>query len=72
MVNEFDVLRDEGQEYAHKLIKAGVPVIGIRYLGVIHDCLMLNPITHAPPIRQAIKQANQILTDIFSRKNKQY
>jgi hypothetical protein len=45
---EFDVLRDEGEAYAHKLIEAGVPVTAIRYHGIIHDFVMLNPITDTP------------------------
>ena len=45
---EFDVLRDEGEAYAHKLIEAGVPVTGVRYHGTIHDFVMVNPITNTP------------------------
>jgi acetyl esterase len=40
--NEFDVLRDEGKAYAHKLMQAGVTVTATRYLGTIHDMMMLN------------------------------
>lgn len=67
MTNENDVLRDEGEAYAHKLMQAGVPVVAVRYLGVIHDCLLLNPITKATPIREAIAQVNQVLRDVFKK-----
>ncbi len=63
--NEFDVLRDEGEAYAHKLMQAGVPVVAIRLIGTIHDCLMLNPLAKAPVVRAAIAQANQMLTNVF-------
>ncbi len=62
---EFDVLRDEGEAYAHKLSEAGVRVTAVRYLGTIHDFIMLNPITESPTTRAAVKQANQTLKDIF-------
>src|SRR6188508_1148579 len=39
---ENDVLRDEGEAYALKLLKAGVPVAAVRYHGTIHDFVMLN------------------------------
>jgi len=63
---EFDILRDEGQAYAHKLIEAGVRVTAVRYLGTIHDFVMLNPITETPATRAAIKQANEMLRNVFN------
>ncbi|MFZ0442878.1 MAG: alpha/beta hydrolase [Methanobacterium sp.] len=64
---EFDVLRDEGEAYAHKLNEAGVKVTAVRYLGTIHDFVMLNPITETPATRAAIKQASEMLRDIFKK-----
>jgi acetyl esterase len=63
---EFDVLRDEGEAYAHKLMEAGVPVRAVRYHGTIHDFVMLNPITNTPAARGAIEQASDMLKKTFS------
>jgi acetyl esterase len=63
---EFDVLRDEGEAYAHKLIEAGAPVTGIRIHGTIHDFVLLNPITDTPPVRGAIDQASNMLKKVLS------
>jgi acetyl esterase/lipase len=63
---EFDVLCDEGEAYAHKLIEAGVPVTAVRYHGTIHDFVMVNPITDTPPVRGAILQDSQMLKKILS------
>jgi acetyl esterase len=64
---EFDVLRDEGEAYAHKLNDAGVKVTGIRYLGTIHDFVMLNPLNEVPSTRAAIKQATDKLQEVFMK-----
>lgn len=64
---EFDVLRDEGEAYAHKLNEAGVRVTAVRYLGTIHDFVMINPITETPAARAAINQANETLREVFKR-----
>ena len=45
---ENDVLRDEGEAYALKLLEAGVRVTAIQYHGTIHDFVMLNPIADDP------------------------
>ena len=66
ITNEYDVLRDEGEAYAHKLMEAGVNVVAIRLLGTIHDCLLLNPITDAPIIRDTIKFVSCMLRKIFN------
>jgi acetyl esterase len=59
---EHDVLRDEGEAYARKLSKAGVPVTQVRYGGTIHDFVLLNPIIDTPAPRAAIAQAAAYLT----------
>ena len=58
---EFDVLRDEGEAYAHKLIEAGVQVTAVRYHGTIHDFVMLNALRDTPAARGAIEQASNSL-----------
>jgi len=57
VVDENDVLRDEGEAYARKLLDAGVRVISVRYNGTIHDFVMLNALADTPATRGAIAQA---------------
>jgi acetyl esterase len=64
---ESDVVRDEGEAYAHQLMQAGVPVTATRYLGTIHDFVMLDALTHTPAARAAIAQGNDALRKAFSR-----
>lgn len=66
IVDENDVLRDEGETYARKLADAGVPVISVRYNGTIHDFMMLNPITETPAARGAVGQAIAYLRKVFT------
>jgi acetyl esterase len=53
---ENDPVRDEGEAYARKLAAAGARVTATRYLGTIHDFLMLNALADSPPTRSAIEQ----------------
>jgi acetyl esterase len=67
ITGECDVLRDEGEAYARKLIEAGVHVTALRCLGIIHDFVMLNAITDTPAPRAAIAHANEMLRRIFTQ-----
>jgi acetyl esterase len=57
VVDENDVLRDEGEAYARRLSDAGVRVTSTRYNGTIHDFVMLNALADTPATRGAIAQA---------------
>ena len=57
IVDENDVLRDEGEAYARKLSDAGVRVTSVQYNGTIHDFVMLNALADTPATRSAIAQA---------------
>ncbi|MEZ4522007.1 MAG: alpha/beta hydrolase [Thermomicrobiales bacterium] len=57
LVDENDVLRDEGEAYARKLTAAGVPTTSVRYNGAIHDFMMLNPVRETRAATAAIFQA---------------
>jgi acetyl esterase/lipase len=61
IVDEADVLRDEGEAYAARLRAAGVPVTTVRYAGITHDFMMLNPLSGTHATRAAIAQATAFL-----------
>jgi acetyl esterase len=54
---EVDVLRDEGEAYARKLSEAYVRTTCTRYIGTIHDFVMLNALADTPAARGAVEQA---------------
>jgi len=61
IVDENDVLRDEGEAYARNLTAAGVPTTSVRYNGTIHDFLMLNPVRGTAATTAALEQAVHVL-----------
>jgi acetyl esterase len=65
IVDENDVLRDEGEAYATNLREAGVPTTSVRFNGIIHDFLMLNALKDTESTRSAMRLAVGALRDAF-------
>lgn len=61
IVDENDVLRDEGEAYARRLTRAGVRTTSVRYNGILHDFMMLNPLRESAAATAAIEQAIHVL-----------
>lgn len=61
IVDENDVLRDEGEAYARKLTQAGVRTTSVRYNGTVHDFMMLNPLRSSAAVTAAVEQAIRVL-----------
>ncbi|MER5996421.1 alpha/beta hydrolase [Streptomyces viridosporus] len=61
IVDEADVLRDEGEAYAAKLRAADVPVTTVRYDGAVHDFMMINSLSQSRATRAAVDQAVSLL-----------
>jgi acetyl esterase len=61
LVDEADILRDEGEAYAAKLRAAGVPITTVRYNGAVHDFMLLNSLSETHACRAAVAQATAVL-----------
>ena len=72
ITDENDVLRDEGEAYAHRLQDAGVPIVSTRYNGTIHDFGLLNALADLPTTKAMIRQVSDgIRTHIGQNHNGQ-
>ena len=56
IVDENDILRDEGEAYGRKLDEAGVSATTVRYNGMIHDFGLLNGLAKEPATRDLFIQ----------------
>ena len=65
IVDENDVLRDEGEAYARKLTAAGVPTTSVRFNGILHDFMMLNPVRETAAATAAIELSIHTLRKAF-------
>ena len=63
---ECDVVRDEGEAYARRLMAAGVRVTATRYLGTIHAFTVLNALAHTPAARAAVAQINHTIRETLA------
>ena len=68
MTAECDILRDEGEAYARKLMQAGVTVTCTRYLGAIHAFMGANALIDTPPTRAATAQMSAMLREALAEK----
>jgi acetyl esterase len=62
IVDENDILRDEGEAYARKLIQAGVEVTALRVLATHHDYALLNALANTPATRVTVQLVSQKLS----------
>jgi len=65
IVDENDILRDQGEAYADKLREAGVPTTSVRFNGTIHDFMRLNALRNSESTRAAISLASWALRRAF-------
>jgi acetyl esterase/lipase len=65
IVDENDVLRDEGEAYARKLTAAGVRTTSVRFNGICHDFMMLNPLRSTAATTAAVEQAVHVLRKVL-------
>jgi len=64
---ELDVLRDEGEGYARRLMEAGVPVAATRYLGAIHGCLTIPGVRDNPSSKAMLAQMYSAIRAAFAQ-----
>jgi acetyl esterase len=65
IVDQNDILRDQGEAYADKLREAGVPTTSVRFNGTIHDFMRLNALRDSESTRAAIGLAVATLRRAF-------
>ncbi|HTD21313.1 MAG TPA: alpha/beta hydrolase [Terriglobales bacterium] len=71
IVDENDILRDEGEAYARKLIQSGVDVTAVRVLATHHDFALLNALADTPATKATVLLASQKLAEALSSAAKQ-
>ena len=66
IVDENDILRDEGEAYARKLLQSGVEVTAVRVLATHHDFALLNALADTPATKATVQLASQKLAEALS------
>lgn len=64
---EYDVLRDEGEQFAARLIRAGVDVTAIRWLGSLHGFLVTESLSTSVSAQTCIDLVAQYIKRAFGR-----
>jgi acetyl esterase/lipase len=58
---ECDILRDEGEQYATRLMQAGVAVTASRYLGTLHNFPVIDDLQNSGPASAALHSLGRAL-----------
>jgi acetyl esterase len=66
IVDENDILRDEGEAYARILLQSGVEVTAVRVLATHHDFALLNALADTPATKATVQLASQKLAEAMS------
>lgn len=64
VTDENDVLRDEGEAYAHKLMASKVKVRAVRAIGMIHDFMLFNALQESPQVTNIYQTISAFLKDL--------
>lgn len=70
IVDENDILRDEGEQYARKLIQAGVEVTPLRVLATHHDYALLNALADTPATKVTVQIVSEKLSEALGTKSR--
>ena len=65
IIDENDILRDQGEAYAAKLRDADVPTACVRFNGTMHDFMMLNALRDTESTRAAMDLAASVFRRAF-------
>jgi acetyl esterase len=66
IVDENDILRDEGEAYARKLLQSGVEVTALRMLATHHDYALLNALADTPATRATVLLVSRKLAEALT------
>ncbi|MBC8742155.1 alpha/beta hydrolase [Paraburkholderia sp. UCT31] len=64
---ENDITRDDAEEYARKLMRAGVRVNAARYIGTIHDFMVFDGLAETSPTDAAFRHASSVIKRALRR-----
>jgi acetyl esterase len=66
VTSEYDVLRDEGEAYARKLVNAGISVTAVRIPGTVHGFAMTDALTKTPGAVECLRLVIDSLRRAFN------
>jgi acetyl esterase len=63
---EYDILRDEAEQLAARLVRAGVEVVAVRWLGALHGFVVSEALSGSPAARACVDFVAQHLTAAYA------